>query len=115
MKWNNFDAGYEIAQHALALTPRPTAFFVYSDLAALGFQKALLDSGLSIPDDIALIGFDNIERSAYAPVPLTTIHQSTFEIGNMAFANLARIIEGYTEAHRPQLLRRSPLIYRAKG
>ncbi len=96
MKWNNYDAGYEIAQQALALKPRPTAFFVYSDLAALGFKKAILDSGLSLPDDIALIGFDNIERSAYAPVPLTTIHQSTFEIGNLAFANLARIIEGHT-------------------
>lgn len=96
MNWNNFDAGYEIAQHALALKPRPDAFFVYSDVAALGFQKAVLEAGISIPDDMALVGFDNIERAAYAPVPLTTIHQPTFEIGHLAISNLARLIEGQT-------------------
>jgi DNA-binding LacI/PurR family transcriptional regulator len=63
-------------------------------LAALGFQQAILDQGLKVPDDVAVVGFDNILRGSYAPVPLTTIHQPTAEIGNMAVSTLIQKIAG---------------------
>ncbi len=111
MKWNNFEAGYEIADQVLADISRPQAFFIYSDLAALGFQKAVLDRGLQIPRDVALVGFDNIERAAYAAVPLTTVHQPTYEIGDWAIKNLIHIINGHRDPIRtilePKLIVRS--------
>lgn len=94
MRWNDFNSGYEIATHILAQPNKPNAFFIFSDIAALGFEKAVLEHGLKIPADIALVGYDNIERASYAPVPLTTVHQPTFEIGVLAFEKLFALIEG---------------------
>ena len=68
--------------------------FVYNDLSALGFERAVLDKGLRVPEDVAIVGFDDIKRGVVAPVPLTTIHQPTDEIGALAFEYLVRRIEG---------------------
>jgi LacI family transcriptional regulator len=68
--------------------------FTYNDLSALGFEQAVLDGGLIIPDDVALVGFDGIERGQFAPVPLTTIQQPFDQIGAMAVENLIKRIEG---------------------
>jgi DNA-binding LacI/PurR family transcriptional regulator len=94
MKWNNMESGYEIAEQIFARPVWPEAFFVYSDISALGFQKAALERGIQIPDELALVGYDNIERSSYAPVPLTTIHQPAFEIGQLAVDKVIKLIEG---------------------
>ncbi|MGH7453998.1 MAG: GntR family transcriptional regulator [bacterium] len=89
---HDYQSGYEIGKRFTALARRPEAVFVYNDLAALGFQQAILDQGLKVPDDVAIVGFDNIVRGSYAPVPLTTIHQPTAEIGNMAVSTLIQKI-----------------------
>lgn len=90
-----FQGGYEIGQR-LARSPsqRPDALFTYNDSTALGFEKAVIEAGLCIPDDIAIIGFDNIEQGKYAAVPLTTIQQPTARIGAQAFNVLFERIEG---------------------
>ncbi|MFQ5863910.1 MAG: substrate-binding domain-containing protein, partial [bacterium] len=68
-EWNDYQSGYEIGERFSTLSDRPEALFVYNDLAALGFEQAILENGLRIPNDIAIVGFDDIERCQYAPVP----------------------------------------------
>jgi DNA-binding LacI/PurR family transcriptional regulator len=92
-EWHDFNSGYEIGEKLASLADCPKAMFVYNDLAALGFSQALLDKGRSIPDDVAIIGFDGIERGRYATVPLTTIQQPVGEIGAKAVENLMRRID----------------------
>jgi DNA-binding LacI/PurR family transcriptional regulator len=93
-EWNDFQSGYEIGQHFVSLQRRADALFIYNDLSALGFEKAVLEGGLRIPGEIAIVGFDNIERGEYADVPLTTIRQPTAEIGRKAVQVLLEKIEG---------------------
>ena len=62
----------------------PSAIFCGNDTVALGVMKALDEHGISIPDDISIIGFDNIETSAYTRPALTTIAVPTKELGRMA-------------------------------
>lgn len=90
-----FQGGYEVGRRFVQ-TPgqRPDALFIYNDSTALGFEKAVLEAGLRIPEDVAIIGFDNIEQGEYAAVPLTTIQQPTARIGAQAFDVLIKKIEG---------------------
>lgn len=93
-KWQDYQSGYEIGRKFCELSEKPNAIFAYKDLVALGFEQAVLDRGLKVPDDVSIVGFDNIERSRYAPVPLTTIHQPTDKIGELAFETLIKRING---------------------
>ncbi|UCH09439.1 MAG: GntR family transcriptional regulator [Fidelibacterota bacterium] len=91
-EWNRYQCGYEVGQLVASQSMRPDAIFAYNDIAALGFQQAVLAQGLNVPGDIALVGFDDIERDLYAPVPLTTVHQPTRRIGRMAVDRLIDLI-----------------------
>jgi DNA-binding LacI/PurR family transcriptional regulator len=93
-QWNDFQSGYDIGKSFCSRARRPDAVFVYNDLSALGFEKAVLEAGLRVPEEIAIVGFDDIERGEYADVPLTTIRQPTEEIGRRAVDVLLRMIEG---------------------
>lgn len=97
---NDYQSGYQIGEQFFKLNDRPDAMFIYKDLAALGFEQAVLDQGKEVPHDVAIVGFDDIEGSRYAPVPLTTIHQPTDKIGRIAVDTLIRRMEGReTELH----------------
>lgn len=72
------------AEAVLALEPRPTAAFCANDLIALALQTVLLRAGVRIPDEFALIGFDDIEQAESALVPLTTVRQPAYEVGKAA-------------------------------
>lgn len=99
-EWNDYKSGYEIGNDYARRDEKPDAMFCYNDLSALGFQQSLLDKGYKIPDDVAVIGFDDIERSSYSPVPLTTVHQPTSDIGKKAIETLIARIEGNKAAAR---------------
>jgi DNA-binding LacI/PurR family transcriptional regulator len=76
------ESGYE-AGLRLAEESECTAVFVANDQMALGVLRALHDRGRSVPDDISIVGFDNVpEASSYIP-PLTTIHQDFAEVGRL--------------------------------
>jgi GntR family transcriptional regulator, arabinose operon transcriptional repressor len=87
---------------------RPDALFVFNDLTAFGFQKALIEEGVRVPQDVALVGFDNITQAEYAPVPLTTMDQPTARIGSDAVDTLLRMIAGdrtsFRKIHEPHLV-----------
>lgn len=75
------EGGYEAALAALAAPTRPTAIFAYSDLLAIGVLKAARELGLQIPQDVALVGYDDIEFAPFVDPPLTTAAQQSYEIG----------------------------------
>ena len=71
-----------------------TAVFCMNDLLALGAMRAIMDYGLRVPDDIAIIGVDDIEAASYANPKLTTIHTPMKELGAIAAKTLISRIEG---------------------
>jgi DNA-binding LacI/PurR family transcriptional regulator len=79
---NDMAAAYSQAQALLQLPERPTAIFATSDLLALGVLKAVRDLGLRIPEDVAVMGFDDLDIADY--IGLTTISQSLDESGRVA-------------------------------
>lgn len=68
----------------LALSPRPTAVICANDVIAIALQTEAIRANLRIPDELAIIGYDDIEGAAIAPVPLTTVHQPSYELGHVA-------------------------------
>jgi LacI family transcriptional regulator len=64
--------------------PTPTAVFAANDLMAIGAMDALVAAGLRIPDDVSLVGFDDIEAAALIRPPLTTVHNPAYEAGQAA-------------------------------
>jgi len=82
------DAGYEMMRKLLKRRSRPNGVFCHNDVVAIGAMKATLDAGLSIPKDIAFVGFDNVRYSKYLQIPLTSVDQSTGQLG-VAAAQLA--------------------------
>ena len=72
---------------------RPTAATCYNDLVALGLLRALTELGLGVPQDVSVVGFDDLELLEYLPVPLTTVHVPKYEMGRRAVEMLVRHIE----------------------
>jgi DNA-binding LacI/PurR family transcriptional regulator len=78
----------------LALPEPPDAVFCYNDLIAIGAARAILEAGLRIPEDIAVIGFDDIEEGRFSTPTLTTICPDKEHIGRLAVRALVARIEG---------------------
>lgn len=88
--------GYEETQSLLALPDdrRPTAIFAISDKTAFGAMDALKDARLRVPDDIALIGFDDVYESAHTVPSLTTVRLPARAMGETAVRILVNVMEG---------------------
>ncbi|WP_367345337.1 LacI family DNA-binding transcriptional regulator [Stenotrophomonas bentonitica] len=82
------------AAHALLDGARPTAIFCFSDQMALGALAACRERGVRVPEDLSIVGFDDLASSSYLSPPLTTIRQPMREIGVRAVKLLLAIIEG---------------------
>ncbi|MBE6072081.1 MAG: LacI family transcriptional regulator [Clostridium butyricum] len=82
----NFDVsgGYDAMKKLLEHEERPTAVFASGDKLAIGAIDAIKDAGLSVPKDISIVGFDNIEIARYVTPKLTTIRQNCEDIGKAA-------------------------------
>jgi LacI family transcriptional regulator len=94
-------AGQQAARRLLDLAPAPSAVFCANDLLAIGLINELLRCGVKVPEEIAVIGYDDIELAATAAVPLTTVRQPRHELGRAA-GRLALIeaAEGIDHPHR---------------
>lgn len=82
------------ARELLSRPDRPTAVFAANDLSAIATVTAARSLGLSVPDDLSVIGFDNVPESALASPPLTTIMQPLQEMGAVALHLLVDLIAG---------------------
>jgi LacI family repressor for deo operon, udp, cdd, tsx, nupC, and nupG len=87
-----FESGYKLANELLFRKELPTAIFAAADTIAIGAIKALNEHGFNIPDDMSIIGVDNIPVSEYITPALTTIEQPTVEIGEKAAEMLLAIL-----------------------
>ncbi|GAA2090187.1 LacI family DNA-binding transcriptional regulator [Pseudolysinimonas kribbensis] len=85
------DSGYAAAA---ALDPRATAVLCGNDQMALGLVHALADRGRRVPEEVSVVGFDDIPESAHSLPPLTTVHQDFVEVGRRAVARLLALLEG---------------------
>ena len=72
----------------------PTAFFADNDALAVGAMQALSKAGYRVPDDVSIVGFDDLEYAVMAHPPLTTVHVPRFDIGRMAARKLIDQAEG---------------------
>ncbi|MEJ0011222.1 MAG: LacI family DNA-binding transcriptional regulator [Bauldia sp.] len=90
----SFEAGTAAAQRFLALPVRPTAVFCASDQVAIGFIKAIRDAGLSVPEDVSVAGFDDIEYANLLSPALTTMRQPRAELGRRAAEHLVLRMSG---------------------
>lgn len=88
------ESGHAAALALLARTPAPTAIFCFSDQMALGALAACRDRGIRVPDDLSIVGFDDLASSRYLTPALTTIRQPMRDIGACAVNLLLAIIEG---------------------
>ncbi|NUW31640.1 LacI family DNA-binding transcriptional regulator [Nonomuraea sp. SMC257] len=113
----SFASGRHAAERLAAMPgpDRPTALFCANDLLALGLMHGLTAAGLRIPDDVALIGYDDIDYAAAAAVPLSSIRQPRAELGRVAAELLLEEIdEGERHRHR-QVLFDPELVVRASS
>ena len=85
---NGEQAGYDAALQLLGRTPRPTGILAMTDRLAIGALRAAAAMGLRVPDDLSVVGFDDIDAAAQAQPPLTTVHQPVAEKGSRAVAAL---------------------------
>ncbi len=75
------------------LPERPTAIFAASDYMAYGVMTAAREYGLHLPEDVALVGFDDLPSSAHMPIPLSTVRQPFYEMGQVALTLLLSLVE----------------------
>ena len=89
----SIESGYNITKQYLKIQ-EVSAIFTGSDLMAIGAISAINESGLNVPNDISLVGFDDMPFSSYLNPPLTTVRQHAFQKGNLAASMLVSIMEG---------------------
>jgi DNA-binding LacI/PurR family transcriptional regulator len=89
--------GYPFAKQLLARKQRFTALFAYNDISAIGSLWAFREAGLRVPEDISVVGFDDIAGSAYANPGLTTVRQPLLRMGQIAAQTVVDLIEGRGE------------------
>lgn len=99
-----YESGYQLTKKLLALPDRPTAIFAMNDLMAAGCLNSAQESGLNIPQDLSIVGFDNREIARYLPVPLTTIQLPNVEIGHESAKMLLSLAEGQPVAQSALIL-----------
>jgi LacI family transcriptional regulator len=85
--------GYPFAKQLLERKQPFTALFAYNDISAIGSICAFQEAGLRVPDDISVVGFDDIQSAAYISPPLTTVRQPLIKMGEIAARTLLGRIE----------------------
>ena len=100
----DFEGGIVGAQKLLALLDRPTAIFCCSDTIAIGAYQAIQNQGLRIPQDISIMGYDDIELARYLFPSLSTISQPKAELGRLAVETLLQRIQEPNENYRTLVL-----------
>ncbi len=104
------ESGYAIGRDMIASGDLPDGIFCGNDAMALGLLAALRESGIAVPADVSVTGFDDITGAAFMVPPLTTVFQPFAELGRVALESLVRVMDGAPPSvvHiRPELVIRS--------
>jgi LacI family transcriptional regulator len=105
--------GAEAMRQLLKQSPRPDAVFCYNDAMAVGAMHVILEAGLHIPEDVALVGCGNLNYNDWLRVPLTSIDQRSHLIGQRAGEILLAMIEGREQPEPEKVILAPELIVRA--
>lgn len=108
--------GYDVGLEYFGQLPpneRPSAVICYNDLVAIGLMRALRELDIAVPDDVSIIGFDDIEISKYISVPLTSIRIPKFEMGHRAAEILIQHVEADQKRDYEHVHLQAELIERA--
>ena len=103
--------GYETTKELLSRKVPFTALFAYNDISAVGAIRAIKETGLRVPEDISVVGFDDIREAAYHLPSLTTVRQPLRKIGALAAETLIERIEG-RDGHEAGILVEPELVVR---
>ena len=103
--------GYPFAKELLQRQRPFTALFAYNDISAIGSICAFQESGVRVPEDVSVVGFDDIQTAAYMVPPLTTVKQPLLQMGQTAARTLLKEIEGRTD-YVPEIVIKPELIVR---
>jgi LacI family transcriptional regulator len=98
--------GEACVEQLLSASIKPTAVFCANDLLALGLMRGLIKRGLSIPDDMALVGYDDVEFASVLSTPLTSVRQPKYELGRAAAELLL------DEANNPDTHQHQHIVYK---
>jgi len=88
------ELGYDVTRRLLAKKDEFTALFAFNDVSAIGAIRALLDHGLIVPQDVSVVGFDDIQNAAFQNPRLTTVRQPLRRMGELAAETLLKRIGG---------------------
>ena len=102
---SSIEDGYKVGHELFKSNcDKPTAIFAFNDLLAIGFMDALDELNIKVPDDISVVGYDDIEMSKHLPVPLTTVRVPAYEIGFNSARLLIEQIKKETPAPKKVIL-----------
>lgn len=90
--------GVSATRRLLATGARPDAIFAFNDVLAFGVLRALYEAGMHVPDDVAVVGFDDVEEGQFSQPTLTTISPDKQQIARCAVANLIERMNGGADA-----------------
>jgi LacI family transcriptional regulator len=115
--WGNYteESGYEMAREALAATPKPTALFAANNFVAIGALRALREADHRIPEDIAMVAFDDIPLTYTVEPFLTVATQPAREMGKQAVRLLLARIKGDTGRQSQQIILPTGMIIRSSS
>ena len=102
------ELGYESTRELLARGHEFTALFAFNDVSAIGAIRAIEESGLRVPDDVSVLGFDDTYAAAFHNPALTTIRQPLFEMGRLAAETLLEMLRSGFDADVPRVLTVEP-------
>jgi DNA-binding LacI/PurR family transcriptional regulator len=108
------ELGYPAAKKLLARKERFTALFAYNDISAIGAIQAIQETGLRVPDDVSVVGFDDIPLAVIFKPELTTVSQPLLRMGQIAARTIINQIEK-TADYEPEIIVEPELIQRASS
>lgn len=107
----SYESGYDAMQRLIARVPDLTAVFSQNDRMAIGAIRALRETGREVPEDVAIVGYDDIPVASYSHPPLTTMRQPMREVGAMATRLLIELIDN-PDMERREYLMKTELVRR---
>ncbi|AAZ56823.1 LacI family DNA-binding transcriptional regulator [Thermobifida fusca] len=107
----NYESGFRAGERLFDLDDPPTAVFAASDQMALGVYEALRQRGLRVPDDVSVVGFDDLPQARWSSPPLTTVRQPLDDMGRLAVRTLRRLMDS-EEIESPRVELATELIVR---
>lgn len=108
-------SGYAAVKTFLTLPEPPTAIFAANDLMALGAIYALQESGRRVPEDVAVVGYDDREIASIARPSITTVSLPCYEMGEMSAKLLLRLLEKETQSEKPVKIKGKLIVRESSG